>query len=894
MANSPLNLAMMITADARGVKPATAEARSAIESVGKSAASTAAQTRVLAAANDEATKSHKAAMAAAHGQAAAERELRAAIDRRLGIGANVGRIGEPFAGNDNRGADIEVYGRKLDALRARYNPLYAEISRYKMMQAEIREAHRLGAISTDEMTAALDRERTAALASIGALKGRRGAMGDGGVNGFHSTNLMFQAQDVAMMSLMGQAPLAVGLQQGMQIGGIMQQMGGGAAAAGALKAGLLALVSPANLAAVAITATGAAAVQYFMSAGEEARTLDDILDAHEANIRRLGPAYEAIHKRQMQFAADSIEVVEFLNAGTRDKVLGKVEEETATALKGVMSSFVNEIGLEVVTIEERFRPFVQIVGRLQQSISDGSPDFQRFNSEVERLGRSSPELEAAGRELVGFFTKAENAAKSLPQALAPVGLAFANVSAAIGKLDPFDLGGRFEDLQKDLTGLQKRAVAGELSIQQLDRAIDGMSRMNPDLSGPLSALRDLIRLAIEAKRRVDGLANTTPKTHRLGAMDALQDDFDRHLNLALRMGDLAGTLGMDKLDKDTSSAADAYRDLVKSARDRIGQLRQEIELVGKAGAEAERLRFEQELLADAFDKGRTISRAQRLEIAGLAEEYGRLTEALSKAQLAEELMFQREQIFRSPVERQIADMLRGAGLEVDLDGYLAGLARVNIELKRTQQLHRDLIDGGISDLRQALRDGRLEWEEVGDIAVNALDKIIDKLQNELVDALSGISGGGNGGGFFSRIFGFLFGRGIGGVSFPPAPTLPAGLFHSGRYPGQPGGSRQADPAWFIGAPRYHNGRIPGLAPDEEPAIVRRNEPIFRSMEHARQVVGGMNDNGARVAIVRLIVEAQEGPMLRPVIRAESGEAAVQVVTEYHRARENLRENGGRT
>src|SRR5262249_47111936 len=38
--------------------------------------------------------------------------------------------------------------------------------------------------------------------------------------------------------------------------------------------------------------------------------------------------------------------------------------------------------------------------------------------------------------------------------------------------------------------------------------------------------------------------------------------------------------------------------------------------------------------------------------------------------------------------------------------------------------------------------------------------------------------------------------------------------------------------------RLHSGGIAGLAPDEVPAILRRGEPVFTSMDHARQVVGG--------------------------------------------------------
>lgn len=79
-------------------------------------------------------------------------------------------IRNSFAGAE-RGRDIEEYGRRLDALRARYNPLYAQIQQYKSALGEIRQAHALGAISVDEMAGAIQRERRAALDSIAALKG---------------------------------------------------------------------------------------------------------------------------------------------------------------------------------------------------------------------------------------------------------------------------------------------------------------------------------------------------------------------------------------------------------------------------------------------------------------------------------------------------------------------------------------------------------------------------------------------------------------------------------------------------------------------------------------------------------------------------------------------------
>lgn len=62
-------------------------------------------------------------------------------------------------------------GQALDDLRAKINPLYAEIRRYKNAVAEVRAAHADGAISADEQSAAIGRLRRESLAAIDKIKG---------------------------------------------------------------------------------------------------------------------------------------------------------------------------------------------------------------------------------------------------------------------------------------------------------------------------------------------------------------------------------------------------------------------------------------------------------------------------------------------------------------------------------------------------------------------------------------------------------------------------------------------------------------------------------------------------------------------------------------------------
>tara|TARA_R110002073_G_scaffold303806_2_gene472285 strand:+ start:2543 stop:4831 length:2289 start_codon:yes stop_codon:yes gene_type:complete len=151
-------------------------------------------------------------------EALAARAQRAAATLRA-AGASTGTVAERIdqltgvSGRFARSADdIAAYGAALNGLRAKYNPLFAVINQYKATQAEIRQAHRVGAIAADEMTAAIRRERQAALASIAAIKGRTTALGQMGMASrfarAQSRQLMFQLVDIGQaIPLAFQSPI---------------------------------------------------------------------------------------------------------------------------------------------------------------------------------------------------------------------------------------------------------------------------------------------------------------------------------------------------------------------------------------------------------------------------------------------------------------------------------------------------------------------------------------------------------------------------------------------------------------------------------------------------------------------------------------------------------------
>lgn len=115
------------------------------------------------------------------------------------------------------------------------------------------------------------------------------------------------------------------------------------------------------------------------------------------------------------------------------------------------------------------------------------------------------------------------------------------------------------------------------------------------------------------------------------------------------------------------------------------------------------------------------------------------------------------------LERDIANELRRAGAAateeqrariVSLVAALHAEAEAQRQATEAANLYRDIAGGVLSDLRNALADGKLDWQELGEIAVRALNRIVDKLLDDVLDALfqvntaaRGIGFGGSGGVF---------------------------------------------------------------------------------------------------------------------------------------------------
>ncbi|WP_420133955.1 phage tail length tape measure family protein, partial [Rhodopseudomonas sp.] len=188
----------------------------------------------------------------------------------------------------DRAADIAAYGRQLDDLRAKFNPLYAAGRSYRELLTEINQAVKVGALSEAEHAAAIARTKSAFAEQVAAIKGvaPAGAVAAQGVGlaRHELINLSRQAQDVAVSLAGGQSPLTVLLQQGSQIGDVFASSRG---TIGGFFTQLAGFVTPTRAITLGIVALGAATYAAYAYWKSFTLQLDDVARSAGTSTREL-------------------------------------------------------------------------------------------------------------------------------------------------------------------------------------------------------------------------------------------------------------------------------------------------------------------------------------------------------------------------------------------------------------------------------------------------------------------------------------------------------------------------------------------------------------------------------------------------------------------------------
>lgn len=329
--------------------------------------------------------------------------------------------------------------KEMERMRARFNPMFSTITRYRTAVGEIRAAHRLGAISADEMTAAIQRERQAALASTAAIKGRNAAMVAGRPNAFNTANIAAQFQDIGVTTAMGMSPIQIALQQGTQLAAILEQMKASGQGAGAtLAAAFRSIISPMSLVTIGLIAASTAAAQYFFTTEDGTEATEKALKEQADLIQRVAqkwgealPALKAYADEQERLAsgADITRATQTAMARAFDEIgemLPRLNRElslfSAEAAGGGWGSTAED---NATRLANAYDAVEDAFGELNKAVNEGRDTTEEYKRLQEALTAftTSSAVPASGelRDVVfeiadAYGVAAENAAEFARQA----------------------------------------------------------------------------------------------------------------------------------------------------------------------------------------------------------------------------------------------------------------------------------------------------------------------------------------------------------------------------------------------------------------------------------------------------------------------------------------------
>lgn len=736
---SPLKLAMVITADSASVKAATAETRRDVAGIGAEA--TTAETKMrrlvetagslhvggadntaqlvrLRAAFDPLFAAQarykqnlqeiaRAEQAGLGGAAAIEARLREADAYRSAASLADRQAAARKAATQamvdrqtivpNRSADIAAVLEQRHDLRAKYNPMYAAVTEYKTAIAEMREAQRVGAISTDEMTAAIARQRQATLASIDAIKGRNSQMNAGG-HALPATNIAWQAQDVVTQAAMGGvSPWMIGLQQGPQAAMSFTGMNGKQALA-TLGAGLTALATPVSLAAIGITTAAAAAVSFgssLLGAADDTNKFDDALDAHTKTLARLEKAYGGVIAGAKGYGRENLSMLGAVNRkSVRDLVnVGKTENSSlinSFELSGWITG-----GGSIVGIEKRFEPFRAELLKLREQAKAGKPDFDAFYAAIDKTASLDPKYRKAADELILLTENAKSATDAVAEHERAQRLLF-NTIGENGRL-----------LSQ---GTLARADADNFSIYQSQQRVEAERRQKA-YEAQIAELNARSPSEKAAAARLNAAATNDNS-------ESAQERRDRI--------ETAGKLALAQAEK---QLRDAQEQRIRALDSSVTSQQLELSLIGKTVAETERLRMEYQLTAQLKEEAaRTNTEVDQAEldlIRQKSEAYGRLAETIASANML----------------RDQSRTLETARAELSLASASDETRRRSLALLQAEQQLQERGISASSDAANRYRQQALEisdvnaqiarqadaWDMVRSTGESTIDTLFDKL-----------------------------------------------------------------------------------------------------------------------------------------------------------------------
>lgn len=597
--------------------------------------------------------------------------LQTRINAMVGIGTQ--------AANEWSGA-LADQGKQLDILRAKYNPLFATIRQYQAAQGNIRTLYASGTIGLEEYTAAMSKQRQAALATIATIKSQGVVAEEAavagkalhGAAGLGATQMM--ALQHAARSTIEQLVIGVPATQALssQLSHLSYVASGPGGVMGALKgigAGVINLAAAFPGTTLAIGAAGAAAALYFAGVHEYGvKSAEDIqkqIDLIRSVAEMWGDATPALQ----QYIAEldrAKEIADTIAAGKAagDQGFDKLKKD------------VDDATVSLTNV------------RTELQAAGDSDDLDALNNAWERLTKAIQQ----GRN---DFTAVKDIQDALTAAMANTGISAVK-----------DFAKSFEDLAKKIAEAGKQAQT--FSAEAI-AAIAGGSNTQDILAG---------------KTFVDPAG----KTHQTATF--LPDNVptpERRPNI-----ELEGLPGDDAAAKKAEELKKRQDELLLSTDDRIAQMKQEIALIGQSSVATDKARF----ALDAMQKAEKLSLGpdQLKALQAKIEAYGKLADTMAQLKLNSDLADQMRLSTMSPRDRQIVETQKQYGL--DQDPSSATGRQIGRSLDAADA--KDSIKSFLTDLEGGLTSkGAKIGEALGDAVKNAAQRAMNKTLDNLFDQIAG-------------------------------------------------------------------------------------------------------------------------------------------------------------
>lgn len=438
------------------------------------------------------------------------------------------------------------------------------------------------------------------------------------------------------------------------------------------------------------------------------------------------------------------------------------------------------------------------------------------------------EVENEGKALEAQLAALEQRAAPLRQQVAAASRQIGEVKAREAAAENDALAAEFRRIQAAADAAAARAGTDAKAAKAAEAARKKAEAEEKRLAALAERRLRLEEDVAEKLRDIDNdIAASRPDTleARLAVIDNKIADRKAELERMLREADKLGQ-------------SDAAKGEIQRGLDALPALQQ-------AQAQATTQEFYEQRINDLLQQ-----RQASMDAINTLQEAGLLTSSEAAARIEEvnaRLLPQLEALRAKAAEfmATLGDGPQAQAARASLENLSAQIQAMSVELSAQKRQVIDVFVNGfgqafmetatlISDTLKGVQDAGDAWKAFGDIVLNTIADILIQLaqmiiQQAIFNALKAAAenSGGGWGAIISQVAGYL---------------------HVGGVVGSGAGRRSSVPSYvFDAAPRYHNGGIAGLAPDEVPTVLKRNEEVLTENDPRHRFNGGL-EGGAQPAM----------------------------------------------